>query len=426
MFNFKLSKTMKDVQWSFISLATASVSHLLLRIILGRELGPSGLGVYTLVFTIYIFGMQFAAFGVGAALTKYVAQFSDDLVKAKEYISSGLIGAAVIGSVTAVLLYLTAGIIAVNIFNIPAMADLLRITAVCFPFIAVHKAVIGTLNGFRSMKKYAFLNVALNGSVLLLSIFLVLVLHMNVTGAVLGFVIPTILIGLISLVFVRSDITLPDRSLLQNEIFRDVLHFGFYVVLGNSIGFIYTHIDSLMIGYYLNETEVGYYSIAIIFVQGITMIPSAVQRVTSPIIAKNYAKKEYQAIKNLLKKVISRIFLMSLGLSLFLAIFGKELILIIFESVFLPAYHPLLILLIGYTIYSMFMSIGTFYASIGHVQLSYKLALLSAIISIILNIIFIPPLGILGAAIATSISLVILTAVHFLIIRRFLRGFDVV
>ena len=155
------------------------------------------------------------------------------------------------------------------------------------------------------------------------------------------------------------------------------------------------------------------------------MIPSAVQRVTSPIIAKNYAKKEYQAILKLLKKVISRIFLVSLGLSLFLVIFGKELILIIFKSVFLPAYQPLLILLIGYTIYSMFMSIGTFYASIGHVQLSYKLALLSAIISIILNIIFIPPLGILGAAIATSISLVILTTVHFLIIRRFLRGLDV-
>jgi O-antigen/teichoic acid export membrane protein len=70
------------------------------------------------------------------------------------------------------------------------------------------------------------------------------------------------------------------------------------------------------------------------------------------------------------------------------------------------------------------MSIGTFYASIGHVQLSYKIALFSAVLSIVLNVLFIPRLGIIGAAIATSSSLIILTVVHFILIKRFLRGFE--
>ena len=424
MFNFKLTKTMRDVQWSFISIATASLSHLLLRIILGRELGPEGLGVYTLVFTIYIFGMQFAAFGIGAALTKYIAEFSDDLAKTREYISSGMVGSIIAGSLMGVILLLLSGTISIIIFNIPEMHDLLIITAICFPFIAIHKAVIGALNGFRSMKAYAFLNIALNASVLIISVFMVLYLNMAVTGAVLGFVIPTIILGLISVLFVRSYLMFPNKSLLQNKILKDVLHFGFYVVLGNSIGYIYTHIDSLMIGYYLDETEVGFYAVSIILVQGITLIPSAVQRVTSPMIARSYAKKEYDSVQKLLRSVTLKVFLISLMLSLFLLIFGRTLIISIFEEVFLPAYLPLLILLIGYTIYSMFMSIGTFYASIGHVQLSYKIAFFSAVLSIALNVLFIPRLGIIGAAIATSSSLIILTVVHFIIIKRFLKQFE--
>ncbi|MCK4815765.1 flippase, partial [bacterium] len=347
---------MKDVQWSFISLVTASFAHLLLRIVLGRELGPAGLGIYTLVFTIYLFGMQFAAFGIGSALTKYVAEFSDDLAKTKEYISSGMIGSVVIGTGMGIFLYLLAGSISINIFNIPEMVDLLKITAICFPFIAMHKTVLGALNGFRSMKTFAFLNIIMNVSVLLLSVFLVLFLQEGVVGAVMGFVIPTILLGLLSIICIRSDLMFPDRSFLQNEILRDVFHFGFYVVLGNSIGYIYTHIDSLMIGYYMNEIDVGYYSVAIIFVQGITLVPSAIQKVTGPIITKNYAKKEYESILKMLKSVTLKSFLISLLFFLILVFFGKALIITIFEAVFLPAYLPLIILLIGYTIYSMFMS----------------------------------------------------------------------
>jgi O-antigen/teichoic acid export membrane protein len=176
-----------------------------------------------------------------------------------------------------------------------------------------------------------------------------------------------------------------------------------------------------MIGYYLNETEVGFYAISAIFIQGITLIPSAVQRVTSPMIARSYAKKEYDSIRHLLKSVTLKVFVISLIISLFLAIFGKKLIITIFEDVFLPAYLPMLILLIGYTIYSMFMSIGTFYSSIGRVQLSYKIALFSAILSIIMNVLLIPRFGIVGAAMATSISLIVLSITHLFVIKRILK-----
>ena len=120
-----------DIHWSFISLATASLSHLLLRIILGRTLGPSGLGVYTLVFTIYLFGMQFAGFGIGSGLSKYVAEFRDENHKVKEYILSGFYGSLINGFIITILLYLLSNFIAVSIFHNSEMGKLIKITALC-------------------------------------------------------------------------------------------------------------------------------------------------------------------------------------------------------------------------------------------------------------------------------------------------------
>ncbi|MBA2869079.1 O-antigen/teichoic acid export membrane protein [Methanococcus maripaludis] len=411
---------MKDIQWSFISLLTASLSHLLLRILLGRELGPSGLGLYTLVFTIYMFGMQFAAFGIGAALTKYVAEFSDDINKVKEYISAGFFSSIVSGSLIGIVLFLFSGIISLNVFRLPEMVELLKITAVCFPFIAIYKAATGTLNGFRNMKSYAFLDISLNASVLLVSLILVFLLKLCTFGAVLGFVIPTIFFGIFSVIFLRSNIIF-SKTLFKNDIFKSILNFGVYVVLGNSIAYLYSHIDSLMIGYYLSETEVGFYAVAAIFIQGVTLIPGAIQKISNPMISKNYGLKNYTNMIVFIKKVVSKVFLLSLCISLFFVVFGKLLICKLFGNDYLPAYVPLMILLIGYTVHSSYYSISTFFSSIGKVRLSFKIAVISALLNLILNILLIPKYGIIGAASATTISLITMTILKFGLIRLFIK-----
>lgn len=298
MFNLKFNKIMKNFQWSLISLITASFVHLLLRIMLSKELGPSGLGIYTLVFTIYMFGMQFAGFGIGSALTKYIAEYHDNLPEIKEFISSGILGSIISGSLMGVLLYLLSNRISILFFHNPAMINLLKLTACCFPFIAVQKAVIGSLNGLMEMKRYAIVNITQSISVLVFTVFLVHSLDRNIRGAVLGFVIPTILVGLISPIFVRNYFT--ETPKLASKIFKEFSLFGFYVVLANSIGIINTEIDGLMIGYFMNATEVGYYAVAIIFIQGITLIPDAIQRVTTPLIATYYGKRDVESIRNLI------------------------------------------------------------------------------------------------------------------------------
>ncbi|WP_424353330.1 flippase [Methanosarcina mazei] len=418
MFNFKLSKTIWDVQWSFISLATASLSHLLLRIVLGRELGPSGLGVYTLVFTMYMFGMQFAGFGIGSALTKYVAEFRDDNQKVREYISSGMTGSLISGFIITIMLYLVSDFIAISIFHISEMSELLKIIAFCLPFIAIQKMVLGTLNGLRRMKSYAIINIIQNVFVLVLSVYFVLILNTDVKGAVLGLTIPTIITSLFSIIFIKNFVSTLSFSFTKS--FQDVTWFGFYFVLANSIGMINTQVDSMMIGHFLDAKNVGYYSVATIVINGIILIPNSVHAAVAPSIAYFYGKSEYEKTTKFIQRIVLYVTVVIIIISISIALFGKALIMLLFKNEFILAYSPLLILLIGYTIYSPIHSVDCALLSIGKVNILYKISLFCTIFNIIFNVLLISKYGILGAALSTSMSIIILSIFKLYFINKHL------
>ncbi|KKG72664.1 flippase [Methanosarcina mazei] len=420
MFNLKFSKNTKDIQWSFLSLAISSFAHLFLRLVLSRELGPSGLGLYTLVFTIYMFGMQFAGFGIGSALTRYIASFHGNIQKIKEFVTSGILGSLISGSVMGIILYLFSSVISIQFFHNPQMASLLRLTAFCFPFIALQKTVIGALNGLKEMKWYAIVNISQNILVMVISFVLVLLLKLDVRGAVLGFVIPTIFIGVVSLTLARNFFMRPAK--LINTALNEITSFGFYVVLANSIGMINTQIDSLMIGHFMDETSVGYYTVAIIFVQGVLLLPQAVQSVTTPSIATYYGKGDFYNIQQLLKKTIFKIFVIVTGISFILAASGKFLIPLLFTEEFLPAYSPMLILLIGHSIYAAYASIGGCLSSVGKVQIVFRIDIICAVLNTLLNFALIPRFGLIGAASATTTSLIFTTLINLYFIKRYSIG----
>lgn len=411
------SKAMIDVQWAFISIATASLAHFILRIVLGRELGPDGLGVYTLAFTIYLFGMQFAAFGIGSALTKYVAEFLDDRVAIRNYVSSGMTSSIITGALMGVVLFLLAPYIAVSFFHVPELEGMIQLTALCYPFIAVQKAVLGTLNGFRRMHLYALLNIIQNVTVVAASIVLVLLFEMGVMGAVIGFVGPTILVSALCPVLIRDCMGF-GASLWNTPALRATTVFGFYVVLGNSVSFLNTQIDSIMIGYYLSPAEVGIYAVAVLLAETITLIPSAVQRVTAPVTATLYGKGDIGAIRKIVSSTMKKAFLVSAATALVLIIFGQFFISLFFTTEFLPAYIPLLVLLIGHTIFAPFMSIGSTLASIGKINIPFKIHSICGVLGIVLNILLIPLFGILGAAASTTITHIANFMIHMIVIEK--------
>lgn len=418
MLNTKISKITIDIQWSFISLAITSCTHFLLRIILGKELGPSGLGTYTLIFTIYIIGNQFAAFGLDAALTKYIAEYKNDLQGIRYYVTSGIASALVCGLFSFFLLFVFSEAISINIFHDINVSELLRIIALCYPFMGVQKAILGTLNGLLKIKYYALVNIIQNILIFTFSIIAVINLNTGVKGAVFGLTIPTIFTTLLFLGVLKKYI---DISKLMNfSSLKRLVKFGFYVVLTNSVGLINNQIDSLLIGYFMTKVDVGYYAIAIIVMQAVTLLPTSVQTITSPLIASYHHNKEYKKIKLLIKNTLLKTYFITIVISIIIALCGKLLIQIFFSEEFMPAYVPMLILLLGYSISAPMIAVGGALASVGKIEISFQRSVLCMLINIILNFVLIPEFGLIGAAIATSLSLIFACITNLLLLNRYI------
>ena len=85
-----VQRFVKDVGFSLVSLAVSSLIHFLMRTFLGRYLGPANLGLYTMCFTVYSFGMLLSVLAMGSAMVKHAAQFEDDRPRLGLFLSGGV------------------------------------------------------------------------------------------------------------------------------------------------------------------------------------------------------------------------------------------------------------------------------------------------------------------------------------------------
>ncbi len=415
-----ISKAIIDVQWAFISIVIASLAHFVLRIILGKEFGAEWLGVYTLAFTFYLLGLQFSAFGIQDALTKYVAEFIKDQGLIKTYVSSGMTSSVITGTAMGIVLFLFAPYLAISFFHIPELEILIQLTALSYPFIAVQKAVLGTLNGFRRMHIFAFLNIVQNLAIVVTTVALVLIFRLGVLGAIIGFVAPTIIISLFSIILIRDSLVFNLCSLWHRPALQSTTIFGFYIVLAQSIAFLNAQIGNILIGFYLNATEVGIYAVAVLFAQIVILIPSAVQRVTAPVIATLYGKGDFEGIKKIVLSAMKKCFIISLIISIFIVVFGKIIIAGLFTAEFIQSYQPLVILLIGYVFLAPVLAIGSTFSSINKVHIIFRIALVCGIVNIILAIFLIPFLGISGVALSTTVVNILCFGINLKLLQNFI------
>jgi stage V sporulation protein B len=405
-----LNKFVSDVGVTFVASAVGMLLGFPITVFLGRYLGADDLGLYRMVNTIFGTLMLFVTIGIPASVIKYVAEFRDNDEKLREIVSASLITSILLGLLSFIFIYLSADLFS-DFFNMPELSGLLKILAFAFPFSIINSTLIGLLNGLREMTKNAWVSIVQSATMLVLT--LILVFKYGVNGAVVGIVLSSILATLLLISIQRiSNISFNNYFNTTSQI----ISFGSKTVLSNAINLINYQADTLMIGYFMTKTDVGVYSVAVMFAKLIWILPDSIQRITFPLISEYHAKKMSESIATVVDRCMKYSCLFLIFCTTSFVFFGKEFIALIFGAEFELSYFPLIILLIGTLFFGMTKSVGSIFASIGEVNLVYKIPLVSAIFNILLNMLLIPTYGIIGGAFATSFSLIIsmILMLHFM------------
>jgi O-antigen/teichoic acid export membrane protein len=166
---------------------------------------------------------------------------------------------------------------------------------------------------------------------------------------------------------------------------------------------IISQTDIIMIGYIIGTQESGMYAVASRIAKLIGFGLVAVNVIAAPLIAQLNAQKKTEELQGMLALAAVGILAFSIPVSIVLIIWGRE-ILALFGTQFTYGYPALVILTVGQLVNAFSGPVGFIMTMTGrHVEASYVIGG-SAALNVILNAALIPSLGIIGAAVATSIT----------------------
>ncbi len=419
----------QDVALSLVSLAASQLVHFILRIFLARYFDADELGVYTLAYTFFSFGVLLSAFGIGGGLAKYVAENKDDglalpTMQKGRLLLVAIVSSVAIGCVMWLALHFSSPWIADRFFRMPELDTLLQIVAFSFPFIALQKATLGFLNGMRRMGLYAFINVSQNVLTLVLTVVLA-VLGYGLEGVVVAMVAPIVLLSLYSLFALRGYVSRPLQG-QSARIFRILLRFGVFVVMGNSMYMLFYSIDRILLGRLITDPEtakamVGTYGVASTLASLVPLIPSAIQLVTGPTIAGYWGRGEVGSIQTLINRTMKYSAMLIVPISLAAIFLSRDLITIIFGEEYVSGTFSLQILLAGLIFGGIFTSVGTALSMTRWVHMGFIIGLVQVMMNVALCTVLIPRYEMSGAAAATMVSAALGTLLNVYFVQRFIR-----
>jgi len=187
---------------------------------------------------------------------------------------------------------------------------------------------------------------------------------------------------------------------LNLRLIRDSVGYGLRGQIGQMLQFINYRFDLFVVNYFLGIASVGIYGVGAGVSQIIWQIPNALSyalysRISSVGISEGNA---------ITRKIACQSMLLSLLVALIMAPLGCFAIPFLFGEAFRPAIMAMWLLLPGVVALSYYKTLGVHFAGQGHPEYYSYGAAISAVVTLALDFLLIPRLGINGASIASSVA----------------------
>jgi O-antigen/teichoic acid export membrane protein len=174
----------------------------------------------------------------------------------------------------------------------------------------------------------------------------------------------------------------------------------------------------ILLGLFRPEMEVGQFKVA---ASASTLALFGLQTVTlvvAPFMARMHSSGELDALQRLTSLGAAISSAMTLPVLLVFILGGRQLIGLMYGSEYVDAWAPLVILVLGQAVNVLFGPAALLLNMSGHEQTAARWLGVSTVLNVVLGLVLIPPFGMVGAAIATSISLGIWSAASWHVSRR--------
>lgn len=389
---------MKNTLWLFIGEILGRLLRAIIIIYAARVLGAEGWGVFSYALTLAgLFGV-FSDIGMSAIMTREGIR---DPQQRNNYISTTFVLKLIFTIISALLVIIGAPLIT----RIPEALPLLPIIALLLIFDNIRDFTIALNRAFEKMEREAITKIMMNSSIVILGIFF-LIKSPTSTSLAYAYTIGSGLSVFVAIFFIREHLATLFRHITPSLI-KPILISAWPMGLMTLLGTIMISTDTVMLGWFMNASDVGLYSAALRPIYLLYALPGLIASAIFPTLAR-LAKKENEKFRKAFEQSITMGLLIALPIACGGIIIGTTLIKTMFGVEYISSTFAFQILLL--TLLTSFPTTIVGNALFAYdAQRSFTLYLIiGALGNMVLNIVLIPSYGIIGCAIATLVTQLII------------------
>lgn len=199
---------------------------------------------------------------------------------------------------------------------------------------------------------------------------------------------------------------------------RGWLTSGLVFGLMSSFGVVNSQAGTVLLGMFAEPEAVGVFRVALQVAALASFALQAVNLVVAPRFAELYTRGEMAKLERLAVGSARAVFAFNVVLTVGFVGSGRFFFEQVFGKEFAAAYGPLLVLLVGQMVNSAVGSVGYLLSMTGHERETAQGMAVAAVVNVVLGLALIPWWGIYGAAIATTVAVVIWNGILWLFVYK--------
>jgi len=396
---------------NFSAQVLLAAGTLLSSVLLARWLGPTGNGAFNLAVLTATLLFQLGNLGLGASTVYFasIGRYALGVIAGSAVAFTGLLGVGLAVLVVSVMrLGVVEGFLRANQLSEWQLA----LAVMTVPLVTCMSLLGGILLGLRKVVAYNSIPITRVILQIVLTAAFFLAGRLNVDRAILAFFAASFGATLQSVILLYRMTGL--RLGVSLAFFRAALAYGIRAYGGTLTQFLSYRANVFFVAHFLGVESVGHYAVALVAAEGLWLIGGSVGQILFPRISSAGHAEAGELSARVTRGVLFTVILLAAGI----APWAGPLVRIVFGAAYLPATPALLWLLPGVVLLSIPKVLSGDLAGRGHPELGAASALASLLVSLPLNVLLIPRLGLTGAALASSLGYAVAAVVILAGFRR--------
>ncbi|WP_255361554.1 MULTISPECIES: stage V sporulation protein B [unclassified Candidatus Frackibacter] len=433
------------LQGAFVLMLAGLINRILgfgLRLVLVRILGDQGIGLFQMVFPIFVTFAIVTTFGLPVALSKFVSErmAKDNFIESLRLLKISLGFTIFTGIFFSFLFYFSAPFLANNMLQNSQTELILQAIAPALFFVSVASVFRGFFQGLRMMTPTAISQIIEQITRIIVTLIVIkklldYSLQYQATGAAIG-VSAGEAIGLITLVTIFLKVKLDNQQNLntnsrlkgKRELCKELIKFGFPITIGKIVASLMYSVEAILIptrlqaaGYSVTEATSLYGQLSGM-VQQIIYLPTIVTiAITSsliPAVSESLSNANYHELRNRYQEALRLTFYTGLPAIIIFYLLPTKICDLLFG--YPQAGNILKLISLGAIFLYLLQILSGVLQGLGKPNLVVINSIIGLVFEmiIIFNLVSRPNFGLKGAVIGIIVRFLIVTILNFLAIGR--------